>query len=81
MALRVRFVDGLREFSAAADKAFAALHEGIVDGVRVQPFGGEQLQRSVMAFNVDRADIGDHMAGDLIDDGVEQPLAVGGALP
>ena len=69
-------VDGDVELGAAADEAFAALHARRVHGARVEAFAGEQLERAVLPLEVDRADLGDHHAGDLLDDLVEARLPV-----
>ena len=67
---------GDAELGAAADEALAALHARVVHGAGVEAFGGEQLERAVLALEVDRADLGDHEAGDLAHDLVEPRLAV-----
>ena len=76
VARRLRLVDRDVELGAAADEAFAALHARRVHGARVETFAGEQLERAVLPLEVDRADLGDHDAGDLLDDLVEARLAV-----
>ena len=76
MVLRVRLVDRHGELGAAPDQPLAALHEGVVHGARVEAFGGEQLERAVLALEVDRAHLGHHQAGDLAHDPVEPGLAV-----
>ncbi len=60
------------------DEAFAALQHGVVHSADVQAFGGEQLERAVLALEIDRADVGDHDAGDLAHDLVEPHLPVVG---
>ena len=76
MVLRVRLVDGHGQLGAAPDQALAALHEGVVHGAGVEAFGGEQLERAVLALEVDGAHLGHHQAGDLAHDLVEPGLAV-----
>ena len=76
VARRLRLVDGDVELGAAADEAFAALHARRVHGARVEAFAGEQLERAVLPLEVDRADLGHHHAGDLLDDLVEPRLPV-----
>ena len=77
MVLRVRLVDRHGQLGAAPDQTLAALHEGVVHGARVEALGGEQLERAVLALEVDRAHLGHHQAGDLAHDLVEPRLAVG----
>ena len=48
-----------------ADQALAQSQLRQVDGIRVQAFGGVELEHAVGAQHVDRADLGDHVAGDL----------------
>ena len=76
MVLGVGLVDGHGELGAAPDQALAAHHEGVVHGGRVEALGGEQLERAVLALEVDGADLGHHHAGDLAHDAVEAGLAV-----
>ena len=76
MVLRVRLVDGHGQLGAAADQTFAALHEGVVHGARIEAFGGEQLERAVLALQVDGAHLGHHQTGDLAHDLVEPGLTV-----
>jgi hypothetical protein len=47
-----------------------------MDRIDVQTFRGEQLERAVLPFQVNRADLGDHDAADLADDPIELFLAV-----
>ena len=77
MVLRVRLVDGHGQLGAAADQALAALQQRVVHGAGVEAFGGEQLERAVLALEVDGAHLGHHQAGDLAHDLVEPGLAVG----
>ena len=76
MVLRLRLVDGHGELGTAPDQAFAALQKGVVHGGRVEAFGREQLERAVLALEVDGAHLGHHHAGDLAHDLVEPGLAV-----
>ena len=62
MVLRIGLVDRNGKLGAAADQALAALHAGIVHRVRIEPLGGEQLERAVLALEIDRAHLGDHQA-------------------
>ena len=57
-----------------ADQALALAHGREVDRVRVQAFGGEQLEPAVGAQHIDRADLRDHVRGDQHDDLVEPLL-------
>ena len=66
------------QFGATADKTFAALHAHGMHGAGIQTFAGEQLEGPVLPLEVDRADFGNHHAGDLPDDLVETLLAVAG---
>ena len=76
MALGVRLVDGHVELGAAPDEALAALQPRVVHGGDLEALGGEQLERAVLALQVDGADLGHHEAGDLAHDLVEARLAV-----
>jgi hypothetical protein len=76
MVLRVRLVDGNGQLGAAADQTLAALHEGVVHGAGIEALGGEQLERAVLALEIDGAHLGDHQTGDLAHDLVEPGLAV-----
>ena len=64
----------------AANKAFAQLHPGFVNGVGVQPFGGAKLQRFGIAEQVDGANLGADAVSDEVGDVVKPvlPLAGGG---
>ena len=77
MVLRVRLVDGHGQLGTAPDQTFAPLEQGVVDGAGIEAFGGEQLQRAVLALQVDGGHLRDHQAGDLAHDLVESRLAVG----
>ncbi len=66
------------QLGAAADETFAALHAHGMHGAGVQTFAGEQLERAILTLEVDRADLGHHHAGDLLDDLVEARLSVTG---
>ena len=68
MVLRVGLVDGHGQLGAAPDQPLAALHEGVVHGAGIEALGGEQLERAVLALEVDRAHLGHHQAGDLAHD-------------
>jgi hypothetical protein len=48
----------------------------VLCGDRIEAFGGEQLERPVLALEIDRAHLGHHQAGDLAHDLVEPGLAV-----
>ena len=78
---RVGLVDRHGELGAAADEAFAAFQHGVVHGRRLQALAREQLQRAVLALEIDRADVGHHDAGDLVHDPVEPRLPVVGSRP
>jgi len=47
---------------------------GIVDGLRIEALGGEQLKRAVAALQIERAHLGHHVRGDQHDDLVEAGL-------
>ena len=64
------------QLGAAADETFTALHAHGMHGTGVQTFAGEQLERAILPLEVNRADLGHHHAGDLLDDLVETLLAV-----
>ena len=73
MGLRVRNRDRLRLARDQADEALAGAHGGEVDRLAVEALGGVELERAVLAQDVDRADLGDEIAGDQ-DDKPVQPL-------
>ena len=77
MVLRVRLVDGHGQLGTAPDQTLTPLEQRVVHGAGIEALGGEQLQRAVMALQVDGGHLGDHQAGDLAHDLVEAGLAVG----
>ena len=74
MGLRVGERERLGRLGDQADEAFAGAHRGQMDGLAVQAFGGEELERAVGAQHIDRADLGHHIGGDMDDDLVEPRL-------
>jgi len=74
---RVRLVDRHAELGAPANEALALLEHRGVDRGRVEALAREQLERAVLAAQIDRAHVGDHDAGDLAHDLVETLLPVG----
>ncbi len=54
-----------------ADQAFLGLQHGLVDGFALEALGGVQLQGSVHAQHVDRANLRHHVGGDQDDHFVE----------
>ncbi len=78
MLRRVRLVDGDVEFGAAADEPFATLQPRVVHRVGIEALAGEELETAILTLQIDRADLGDHDAGDLMHDAVEAYLAVTG---
>ena len=77
VVLRVGLVDGHGQLGAAPDQAFAALQQRVVHGAGIEALGGEQLERAVLALQVDGGHLRHHQAGDLAHDLVEAGLAVG----
>ncbi len=77
MVLRVRLVDGHRQLGAAPDQTLAPLQQRVVDGAGIEAFSGKQLERAVLALEVDGGHLGDHQTGDLAHDLVEPRLPVG----
>ena len=47
-----------------ADQTLARLQMRVVDGLAVEAFGGEQLERAVAAAQIERAHLGHHVRGD-----------------
>ena len=78
MASRLGQIDGLGLLGNEAHEPFAALHVCVVDGLGVEALGGIELERAVLAADIDRGDLGDHLAGDLADDAIEPRLAAPG---
>ena len=76
MRLRFRQIDEFAVLRDAPDQAFAALHMRAVDGLLAQAFGGKQLERAILALEIDRAHLGHHVAGHLMHDLVEAGLSV-----
>ena len=76
MILRVGFVDGDSQLCAAPNEPFAALEQRVVNRAGVQAFGGEQLERTVLALQVDGRHFRNHETGDLAHDLVEPRLTV-----
>ena len=56
------------------DETLVRAHSGEVDGAAIQAFGGEQLERVVVADHVDRAHLRDDVGGDQRDDAVQACL-------
>ena len=77
MILRVRLVDGHGQLGAAPDQALAPLQQRVVDGAGIEAFSGKQLERAVLALQVDGGHLGHHQAGDLAHDLVEPRLTIG----
>ena len=71
MALGVGERQRLGRRGDQADEALAGAHGGEVDGLAVQAFGGEELERAVAAHHVDGADLRHHVGGDQDHDLVE----------
>ena len=74
MVLRVRQGERFGRRGDQADQAFARPHGRQMHGLAVEAFGGEQLERSVGARDIERAHLGDHVRGDENDDAVEARL-------
>ena len=72
--LRVGKVERPRAGGDGADQALSESQLREVDGVRVQTFGGIELQHRVGAQHVERANFGDHVGGDVAHDPVEPLL-------
>ena len=64
MMLRVGELQRLGLLRNQADQAFTRLQMRVVDGLGVEAFGGEQLERAVAALQIERAHFGDHVRGD-----------------
>ena len=77
MVLRVRLVDGHSQLGTAPDQTLAPLQQRVVDGTGIEAFSGKQLERAVLALEVDRGHLGDHQTGDLAHDLVEPRLPIG----
>jgi len=71
--LRVGRRDRLRFLGNQADQALALAHGREVDRVRIQAFGGIELEPAIGAQHIDRADLRDHVRGDQ-HDGLVEPL-------
>jgi hypothetical protein len=76
VARRLGLVHGDVQLGAAADETLATLHARVVHRVGIEAFAGKQLERAILTLEVDGADLGDHHAGDLLDDLVEPRLSV-----
>ena len=74
MMLRVGERQRLGRLGDQADEAFAGAHRGEVDRFAVQAFGRVELEPAVGAQHIDRADLRDHVGGDVDDDLVEPRL-------
>ena len=61
-----------------ADQALAGPHGGEVHRLAVEALGGEEFEIAVVAQDVDRADLGDHVGRDQDDDAVEARLRADG---
>ncbi len=57
-----------------ADQALAGPHGGEMHRLAIQALGGEELEVAVVAQDVDRADLRDHVGRDQDDDAVEARL-------
>ncbi len=64
MGRGVRQADRLGQPGHLADQTLAGPQSGVVDGLRVQALGGEQLQLARGAAQIDGADLGHHGLGD-----------------
>ena len=62
--LGVRELQRLGLLGDQADQTLAGLQMGVVNRQRVQAFGGEQLERTVAAAQIERAHLGHHVGGD-----------------
>ena len=76
VVLRVVEGERFRPLRDQSDEPFAAPHRGLVDGLVVQALRRTQFQHAVGAQNIDRADLGDHVRGDVDDDAVQARLRV-----
>ena len=74
-ARRVIGVDDVAALGDAADEAFAEAHAGLVDGLGLEALGGAELERVLVAEEVDRADLAMHLFGDQPRDAVKARLA------
>ena len=64
MMLRVGELQRLGLLRDQADQTLTRLQMRIVDGLAVEAFGGEQLERAVAALQIQRAHFGHHVRGD-----------------
>ncbi len=76
MGLRVRQRERFGVRGDQADEAFVRAHRRHVDGFALEAFRGEELETTVGAQHVDRADLGDHVGGDVHHDAIEARLCV-----
>ena len=74
MRLRVRKGERLGGRRDQADETLPGAHGGEVDGLAVQAFRREQLERAVAAHDVEGADLRHHVGGDEDHDPVEAGL-------
>jgi len=74
MVLRVRQVQGLGLLRNETDETFACVQHRAVDRLAVKAFGCVELERSVHAEHIDRANLRHHVGGDQHDDLVETLL-------
>ena len=76
MLLRVGQCEALRAARDEADETLVRADGGEVDRLAVQTFGRVEFETRVGAQHVDRADLGDHVGGDLDHDAIEARLRV-----
>ncbi len=74
MLLRVGQREAFRRLRDKADKTFVRAHRRQMHGLPVEAFGGVELESTVAAQHVDRADLRHHVRGDMDDDAVETRL-------
>ena len=74
MRLRIGEIERPCMLGNVADQAFADLQPRVVDGRRLQAFGGREFEFALPVDQIDRADFGDHVGSDQHDDLVEPLL-------
>jgi len=74
MRLRIGEVEGLGRRRDRADEALAHLQLREMDGLFFQAFGGVKFKDAIGAQHIDRANLGNHVAGNLADNPVKALL-------